>query len=293
MIVTTYKLGKLSQAIPFQVVQNQHALLMPIGDIHFGMKDFPGSRLNNTLQWAINRGCVFIGMGDYLDFASDSQRNIISGTRESVKEQLDELIAEKVLKLANELYSTRGRWIGLIEGNHYWEFADGTTSDQLLCRQLGCDFLGTSALVRIHPVLAPKGHPEADTIIYAHHGIGSSRKIGGHLNRVEDMLSWIDFDIGLMGHSHAKIFAPMDYQTITPDNIHSHRTKLVARTGSWLKGYASHGPLPLTEPAMKSRGTYIEKKAYPPAALGAPLFGIGFEKIKGSRYFKPSVHGSM
>lgn len=294
MIIKTVTLPVMKQNIPYGVVENQHALLMPMGDIHFGVQDFPLKKFEATIKWAIDRGCMFIGMGEYLDFTSASQRNVFGGLRESVRQQIDIGIRQLVEDIYEVLRPTKGRWLGMLEGDHYWEFTDDHTSaDQYLCKLLECDFLGTSAWIRVHPVKAPKDHIEADTIIYAHHGIGGSRKLGGHLNRVEDLLSWIDADLYLMGHSHAKIFGPVDYQIMTPDGVHSHRTRMIARTGGWLKGYVSHDPLSLITPAIQSRGTYVEKKAYPPSALGAPCFGIGFEKIEHSKYFKPAIHGSL
>ena len=294
MIIKTVKLGFYPQIVPFEVVLNQHALCIPFGDTHFGVEDFPEHKVKTNIKWAIDRGAIFLGMGDYLDFASCTQRAIMGNLRESTHQQLDDAVKWKVDELfENVLKPTVGLWLGLLEGNHRWTFKNGTSSDQYLCKLLGCDFLGTSTSIRVHPAGVPKQHPEADTIIFAHHGVGSSRKVGGHLNRVEDLLAWIDADIYLMGHTHAKIFAPTDFQYITPDGIHTHRTKLIARTGSWYKGYSSHTPLKLTEPAYKSRGNYVEQQLYSPSALGNPCFGIGFEQIHGSRYFKPAIHGSM
>ena len=100
-------------------------------------------------------------------------------------------------------------------------------------------------------------------------------------------------DIYLMGHSHAKVAAPIDWQTISPDGIHYHKTKLLARTGSWMKGYQSSKPLDNSALVSKSRGSYIEQKAYTPSALGGLCIGIGFEKIPDSKFYKPAVHLSL
>jgi hypothetical protein len=110
---------------------------------------------------------------------------------------------------------------------------------------------------------------------------------------VENLLEWVDADIYLMGHTHAKVAAPIDYQTITPDGVHTHRTRMLARTGSWFKGYSSTGPYEANEAARLSRGNYVEQKAYTPTALGSPVFGLGFERISGSKYYKPSLHCSI
>src|SRR4030042_1804564 len=156
-------------------------------------------------------------MGEYLDFPSQSQRAILGPLRDSIKEDIDKMVRENVEKLADILRPTKGYWVGLIEGDHRWIFQDSTSADQYLCQLLQCDFLGTSSLVRI--AMGVNHHPEADTILYVHHGIGSSRTSGGHLNRVEDLLKIWEADIYLMGHSHAKVASPLDRQYISPDGV--------------------------------------------------------------------------
>jgi len=232
-------------------------------------------------------------MGDYLDFTPESQRMIFANMRDSTRAQLDGFVREKADKLAELLEPTKGRWLGMLEGNHRWDFMNGTSVDQYLCDSVDADFLGTMAMVRIIFKDMPQGHPEGYCTICVHHGIGSSRLAGGHLNRVEDLLKWIDADIYLMGHSHAKLGAPIDVMTISPDGVHYHRTKVVARTGAWLMGYASHEPLDLDEPVSESRGSYVEAKAYTPSAMGGLCFGIGFEMIHNSKYYRPTIHFSM
>lgn len=293
MIIKEQFLPVMPQKISFQVVSNQHALLMPVGDIHYGTKDFPTNKFIEHFKWGMDRGAVFIGMGEYLDFAPHSQRRITSQLREEIQEQMDEMIKQKMREFYRMIEFTAGRWIGLIEGDHRWDFFDGTSADQFLCGLLNADFLGSSALITLHPAGLPKNHREGETRVYIHHGIGSSRSAGGHLHRVEDLLKWVDCDVALMGHSHSKIGAPIDCQTISPDGVHYHKTKLIARTGSWLKGYQSTGPQPLSSAVSKSRGSYVEGKAYTPSALGGIAIGIGFEQVPHSRYLKPALHFSM
>jgi hypothetical protein len=291
MIHLVYKPGTHSPAIPWDLAKNQNMILMPLGDIHFGSQDFPTQHLKDNIQWALDHGCTFLGMGEYLDFTSSSQRQSMGVLRESTKEIIDDMIKEQANELMEILSPTASHWIGLLEGDHRWDFVGGTSVDQYLCGLLHTKFLGTSAMVRISAGV--RGHPEADTILYAHHGIGSSRTAGGHLNRVEDLLKAMDADIYLMGHSHPKVGTVLDRQDITSDYIHYHRTKILARTGSWLKGYISHGPLPLTEPASKSRGTYVEQRAYTPSALGSICIGIGYEQINESKFYRPALHLSL
>ncbi len=291
MIHKTFVPSKLHQKESFMLVRDQHIFLMPIGDVHYGAKAFPEGKLKSHIQWGMDRGAYFVGMGEYLDLFSATQRTVLGGLRDSVREQLDEMVKEKMDDLAYILEPTRGRWIGLLEGDHRWDFMDGTSADQYLCKRLRCDFLGTSGLIRM-AAGAPKGHPEADCLLYVHHGIGASRSDGGNLARVGDLLKFIDADIYLMGHSHDKMAKSIDRQSVTPDGVHYHQTKVIGRTGSWLRGYSSSEPLDLDAPVIESRGSYVEQAAYAPTALGGLCFGIGFEQIHGSKFYRPTIHHS-
>lgn len=282
---------KRKAAMDFQLTKNQKVLLMPLGDIHEGMPNWPKNKFLGHLKWGMERGASFLGMGEYFDFMSTSQRQIAIMFRDSTKKQLDEMIEERVKKFTDLIKFTKGHWIGALEGHHYWVFQNGLTSDQLLCQELECEFLGTSSLIRIGFDVVD--HSEADCIVFAHHGIGGGRTIGGHLLRIEDLLKWVEADVYLMAHTHTKVSNPIDRQYISPDGTHYHRTKLLARTGGWLRGYLSHGPRPLTKPAVDSRGSYVERAAMVPTSLGGMAIGIGYDKIEGSKYYRPTLHYSV
>ncbi|MFA5808735.1 MAG: hypothetical protein WC935_00175 [Thermoleophilia bacterium] len=293
MIIHKYKTQPVEAETPFQLASNQQILLMPVGDIHYLSQDWPQNKVLDHFKWGMDRGAYFLGVGEPIDLASASQRAIMSPLRDSVKKELNGLMTDVVERFVRLLDFTRGRWIGFMEGDHYWMFENGTTTDQMICTYMGCKFLGDASLIRLTYPEAPRAHPEADCIIYAHHGFGSSRLSGGQLHRVEDLLKFIDADIYLMGHSHAKVSAPIDRQAVTPDGVHHHRTKVLARTGAFMKSYLSSAPLGLDEPAVRSRASYAEKAAYMPAAMGGLCFGIGYEKIPGSAYYRPTIHYSV
>ena len=293
MIKDTVVLKRHSRKSTFQLAENQRALLMPIGDVHYGTPGWPAKKFVEHLKWGMDRGALFVGMGEFLDLASYSQQRVIANLRENVKKMLDEMVEDKAGELCDLMDFTRGHWLGLLEGDHRWDFEDATSVDQYIAGRLRTKFLGTSVLVRLQPYDRPADHPEADTILFLHHGIGSSRMAGGHLNRVEDLLKWVQADIYLMGHTHAKVAAPVDRQVVTPDGVHHHRTTILARTGGWLRGYYSHEPLALDEPAIMSRGSYVESKAYTPSAMGGLCIGIGYERVHDSEYYRPTIHVSL
>ena len=298
MIIKKINIQPIEQEIEFILAKNQKIILMPLGDIHYAPDaEFPARKLRQHIEWGLKRGAWFLGMGEYLDFTSASQRKLLHPLRDHQKAIIDGFVLKMVQDIYEILEPSKGRWIGMLEGDHRWEFSSldlsGRSADQYLCELLECDFLGTSTFLRLHAKDNLRGHPEADCLVYAHHGIGSSRTQGGHLHRVEDLLKWVNADIYLMGHSHGKVTAPIDRQEISPDGVHYHRTKLIARTGAWLLGYRSKKPQLLTMPAGKSRGTYQEEKAYTPSALGGLCIGIGYEQVKGSRYYRPTIHYSV
>lgn len=265
------------------------AVLMPLGDIHWGAKTCCYKTFKDTVKRGLDMGAYFIGMGDYLDFASESQRAIMGQLRDSTKMQLDKQIKEIADEFVESIKKTKGKWIGLLKGNHSWEFSDLTNVEQYICKKLNCDYLGTSTYLRIIPEQAIKHRPEADLIVYAHHGKGNAQTIGGHLGKPEKVLEWTDADLVLMGHDHAQIAGKIHSIHITPDGIYADREKTVARTGSFLKAYETIEPLNLNEPAYKSEGSYVEKAAMMPAALGAICFEICIKRVDGSSYYRPMV----
>jgi hypothetical protein len=292
MIAKVVHLKTIEPKTRFELSGSQKALILPVGDVHLGSRDFPVKHFAEYLQWGFDRGAYFIGMGDYLDFTSESQRSVMGVLRDSTKDRLDEMVrleADEFLEIAK---FTRGRWLGLLKGNHSWTFSGGNNVEQHLCRGLGCDYLGDMTLMRI-VTNRLVGHPEADTILVAHHGKGGGSTVGGQLSRPEHLLKWINADIILMGHSHAKLAAPIDRLNITPDGVISHRTTVVARTGSFLRAYAGTDPQDLDSPAFLSQGSYVEVAALMPSALGGICFAIGYERITGSKYYKPTLHFSI
>ena len=293
MITGTVLLKQFPRRVTFQLAANQQGLLMPVGDVHYGSQAWPKTKFLDHLRWGMDRGAFFVGMGEYLDLASFTQQKQIANLREDVKEMLDEMVRDQLGEFCELISFTRGRWVGLLEGDHKWNFMDASSSGQYVAGRLNTKFLGTSALIRLQPIGRPVDHPEADTMLFVHHGIGSSRLAGGHLHRVEDLLKWIQADVYLMGHSHAKVAAPVDRQVMTPDGVHHHRTTIIARTGGFFRGYASHGPLKLTEPAFESYGTYAEQKDYTPSAMGGLCIGIGYELVDGSEFYRPTLHVSL
>src|SRR3990167_100980 len=293
----------------FTLSPEQKMLLMPIGDIHYGAPGFPADRLRAHIEWGVEQGAYFLGMGDFVDFTSRSQRGVLRGLRDSQRELLDNMNMAEVEKLAAILAPSKGRWLGMLEGDHYHEFEHGITSDQQLCRLLEAPFLGTSTLLRLQlqDPKRPNGRrsPAAghgcDVYVFAAHGFGGGRLEGSGLNALGPLLKYLPQpSIYLMAHNHSKVNAVVDALVRTPGGFLYHTPKILARTGGWLRGYMGQRPQEPSRPAARSRGSYIERAAYAPAALGGLVFSIGYKRVtehEGGRvvadFYRPDIHYSV
>jgi hypothetical protein len=249
--VYSYRIGKLKC--------NETRYLIPFGDVHRSSPLCHEEKWREFLTWAKNKkGAYFLGMGDYDDLASASERRILGNDdlHDSTGQTLEAFYRSKTERLAKELEFMRGRLIGLIEGNHFIRFEDGTTSTQYLCRLLGCKYLGCTAFIRLRFVLHGKHKNAID--VWAYHGKGAARLVGGSLNTVQQMTDQAEADIYLMGHDHKKSIGLINRLKLTDgrDIKLSHRKCVIARTGSFLRGYV---------PGQRS---YVVDKNLNPTDLG-------------------------
>jgi len=252
-------------------------LIMPIGDIQFAGDDEEVAlgMLKRHLEWGVEHDAWFVGMGDYIDTFSPSNRSRLTGAAlyDSAVRALDKDAEARVEQLYKRVFKvSKGRWLGLLEGHHFHEFRDRTTSDQLLAQKLQAPFLGTSAYLRLLFRRATE-HQTNSIMLWCHHGVGSGSTAGSALNRLERISKSFDSDVYLMGHQHTKDAKPLDYvRAVFPNRgaphlIHS--TKLLVVTGSFLKGYVvgrRDGPVP--------RGGYVEQKMLNPVSLGGVLVRV-------------------
>lgn len=247
-------------------------LIAPIGDIQLDpqLRGHPRAcdvdRFRAHIDWCVQHNAWFLGMGDYVDPESPSNRLALqrAGLYDSTLAMLDKQSDELELELEEILAPTRNRWLGLLEGHHLHEFEDGTTTDMRLANYLGCPFLGDSALLRIgFPANGHKARAAFD--VFATHGQGGGRN---GLSKLKQLAAYFTADAYLMGHFHQKEVTYLQRLGMlqsdrrrTPRLIHREVPLMI--TGSFLRGYMQgsqrHG---------RAAGNYPEKKLLPPAALG-------------------------
>jgi len=252
---------RLSTTLPLREV-----LIMPIGDIH---EDSTGAadleKLRRHVEWGMERDAYFLGMADYVDLASPSNRQTLTGAKvyDSVRDALDDQARAAANRVYHVLEPTKGHWLGMLSGHHYWEFQDGDTTDTWLARKLEAPYLGDSAFIRC---IFQGQKSRAHFTIFCHHGVGSGLTLAAPLNRLERVVEYFDADIYLIGHQHKLVGAPMDRLYVNwntdPPQI-EHKTIIVACTGGWLRGYRERH-----RRGGRAQGTYVEKKLLSPTALG-------------------------
>jgi hypothetical protein len=244
---------------------------MPLGDIQFGSEGCDIGMLNEYINRGLEDDCLFVGMGDYLDFMSPSNRERLAQARlyDDSANLIDEWAGKHVEQLQEILAPTKGRWLGLLEGHHTFEFQDGTTSDMRLASFLETKFLGDCALIRL--TFEDTNKRAQTCFIWGHHGEGSSSSIAGPLSKLERVANHFEADVYLMAHHHKAVTALLNrlYTTTKGEPRLINRRKALVGTGSFLRGYMQ-GSKAGTRPA----GGYVEQKMMMPVALGASIVTI-------------------
>lgn len=148
-------------------------------------------------------------MGDYLDSTSTTEReclgHISKQMHDTFRNDIQALQLAKIELIADELKFAKGRIIGLVNGNHYFEFQSGINGDQKLAELLETKYLGVCSLTR----LSFDAHGRNHSIdLFVHHGMGAARLIGGSLNRVAQMFEGVEADVTIMGHDHKRGAVP-------------------------------------------------------------------------------------
>lgn len=219
--------------------------LIPFGDVHRDSNQHSGDHWQEFLDYARRqKNALFLGMGDYTDGVSTSERIILHDERlhDTTRSNLENVYKGVAKTLHNELKFMRGRLLGMIGGNHYFDFGNGDTTDHVLAAALGTKFLGVCSFIRLS-LSFPTNGARVSLDIFAHHGKGGGTLPGSTFNSIEKMLNTADADIYLMGHDHKKGCIPsaprlrLTAAAKTGELCVKERTPWLGRTGSFLKAY--------------------------------------------------------
>lgn len=260
----------------YRVPYGEPVHYVPAGCLHWpiGEKDML-RRWVKEMQRLPNAFTVL--MGDTQDCARTHYRDHVRGYRADQNSQLalDEWVRRDVADLAKELSPIQGQIAGAILGNHLWEFADGTNSEQYLCQLLKIPYLGPTGIVCLEfRDKGGKGRCRLQQVIYAHHHGGSQggRTTGADANALERSELVFDADIYTLSHTHRRLGFKLPKLGVTSKGSRRlvERTKVFVRSGAFLKGFGEDNPS-TSRPHIPS---YAESKALRPTDLGWVTVGI-------------------
>ena len=255
----------------FKVKGSKPFVIAPLGDVQWNgdASEVWSDGLKRHIDRALEAGAYFLGTGDISDFASPSSRQklLASDAYSGPMKKLDD-IAEQ---LVDEVYSkflkpTRGRWVGMHEGHHFWAFRDGSTTDTRLAEKLGCPHLGTEAVI--------EWVWNGSTFqTWSHHGWGAGEE-AALLTRLKKVAAdWDGVRAFVMGHCTkvASTIIPklsVTFNAAGVGDIHERRVPLVG-SGGWSKA-----KIVGSREGLVPRGNYVERGGMRPVSLGAPLIYV-------------------
>ena len=267
------------EVVTFTLPDGSPRPIMPLGDLQLDpkLRSRPRAadikRFRRAVDWGLANDAYFLGMGDYVDVASPSNRKVLDKARgdlyDNATDMLDEAAAQTQDELHELLADTRGRWLGLLSGHHLWDYRDGKpgNTDTRLADFLGCPHLGTSAFINVR--FPPNGRHAAPSFrIWAHHGLGGGKLLATPLNQLEHVLKAFEADLYFVGHHHKAVAAK--YPILTTEGGERggasklvHRDRILACTGSFLRGY-----LQGNKRGSIAQGSYVEAGMMNPVSLG-------------------------
>ena len=271
-----------SQSLPWQPIH-----IMPVGDFQLGSPGTDIKRLKSHIQYGLDIGAFFLGTGDYTDFLSPSNRRFLknAGLYDTANEMIERWHREHLEELQEILKPTRGLWIGLHEGHHFFEYGDGSTSDTELCRFLEAPFLGTFSVTRLQ--FRDSNNHVADCLIWSHHGEGGGMDPLNRLMKVAPGFPQVD--IFVQGHNTQIDARPKD--TIWFYGSHGElkmreKTQMFVAAGGFMKGYTQGSRV-----AGRASGSYVERGMMRPTAIGGPVVTV--EPKFAKDYSSLSIHASV
>ena len=217
---------------------------------------------------------IVFGLGDYLDFTRTTHRSNLrgfGGDDLGFREEVDTMVMKQLVEPYVWLFRKhapsalkRHAFLGFVEGNHHYEFLNGTTSTQKICELLGIRYLGLSAWVQL-ACYRSKGKTKLGTgknlNVVLNHSASSSGNLSGSLAQANKKLAGCrGVDVFLTGNDHQLGHEVQQQIGCTQSGVARmmQHEVVIGKCGSFQKGY---------EEGAQAQ-SYVEKKFLRPSHLG-------------------------
>jgi len=262
---------------------NDKFVIYPVSDVHretplCDVDRWKGFLAHTKQEIADGQQTYFIGIGDWNDFAAWGDRKKLrnASLHESTIIRLDEGALRDQQSIVDELAFTKDRWVGMIQGNHRWEYTllpdmEGMSSEDYYAEQLNTRNLGDAAYIRLSVSFKTKPSMSRKIDIVTYHGKAGGKLAGTTINQVDDLKRvFPEADIYITGHDHRKVAVPTT--TLWASSQKKGNMKLtqkrqwLMRSGSFLRGY------------VEGESSYIVRKMLAPTDLGVVKIKCGFKR---------------
>lgn len=253
--------------------------IAPLGDIQWTGReaDVAVDRLAKHLKRCIDLNAYYIGLGDYIDFMSPSNRSRLKNA--DLYDNAQKCIMDKARFLTDELYcdflcDTVGQWLGLVSGHHYCQLEGVETTDTYLAKKLKSPH--TEALMYIQLVIQHE-HRQGELNFWVHHTNGSGTA-GAIENRLGKQFGHWPVDFLLAGHTTSRFARPIPRMNVYWHEGEAHiidNPVWLIACGGWSRAY------------RLGETDYVERAALSPVSLGAPLIFI--EPKWEGKHFTPNI----
>lgn len=221
--------------------------LTPIADCHIGDPNFDEQKLMRYIDWikkTDNARAILVG--DIMNTA----------TKESVSDSYSEVMNPmQQLNYATKLFEPiKDKILAVTTGNHERRIMRSTSIDTsaMLAASLGAFYREDGLFLKIRVGKNARDTKRVTYLIYATHGFGGGKKMGGKANNLQSISNNIFADVYIIGHTHTlqafqDIFLMPDPQNNTVREI----KRTYCNAAAFLK-----------------YGGYGEEKGYTPSKLG-------------------------
>jgi len=229
--------------------------LYPIGDLHLGDPHNNYRECTRLVDQIKNDPIAVCFLnGDIMNTATSGSKSDVYTELRSPDEQVDDAVGL--------LLPIREKIIGITPGNHERRITtvSGIDTMRYVATKLSCldcydpdalfVFLRFGATADPHSRYRPQWYT-----LYATHGTGGGKKIGGKANSLEDMSAIVDADIYLQGHTHQPMAFPQAFYRVSASN----------------STVVEVDKLFVNSPAILDYGGYSQRGRFRPASKQCPV----------------------